>query len=93
MNIDIRGAIISDNDQAVYDYFKIAATSPKKVSAVLEEAKIKQVNQLTVTINSGGGSVFAAAELYRPNLFRRGERGSCKALPVYRGEFQDRFPG
>lgn len=59
MKIEIKGPIISDGDQWVYDYFGIPATSPKKVNAALDSA-----GDVEVVINSGGGSVFAGSEIY-----------------------------
>lgn len=59
MKIEIKGPIISDGDQRIYDYFKIPATSPKKVVAALEGE-----GDVDVIINSGGGSVFAGSEIY-----------------------------
>lgn len=64
MKIAIKGPIISDSDQWVYDWFGIPATSPEKVSSVIEKAIRNNVNELTVVINSGGGSVFSASEIY-----------------------------
>lgn len=64
MKINIKGPIISDGDQWIYDWFDIPATSPSKVSREIDEAVKNQSNELTVVINSGGGSVFAASEIY-----------------------------
>lgn len=59
--IEIKGAIIPDGEQWIYDWFGIPATSPQKVNKALEKAKDKDVE---VVINSGGGSVFAGSEIY-----------------------------
>ncbi|WP_334313199.1 head maturation protease, ClpP-related [Terrihalobacillus insolitus] len=59
--IDIKGPIIPTDDQWIYDMFDIEATSPKKVSDALDEAKGDDVE---VYINSGGGSVFDGSEIY-----------------------------
>ncbi|ARK25995.1 hypothetical protein SporoP37_15825 [Sporosarcina sp. P37] len=64
MKIDIKGPIINDSDQWIYDWFDIPATSPGKVSALIEKAIRNQDNELTIVINSGGGSVYAASEMY-----------------------------
>ncbi|GEN83620.1 hypothetical protein SLU01_19320 [Sporosarcina luteola] len=64
MKIAIKGPIISDGDQRVYDWFGIPATSPDKVSKTIDSAIRNNVNELTVVINSGGGSVFSASEIY-----------------------------
>lgn len=64
MKVTIKGPIISDGDQWIYDWFGIPATSPVKVSKAIDKAIKNSVNELTVTINSGGGSVFSASEIY-----------------------------
>ncbi len=62
MKIAIKGPIISDGDQWIYDWFDIPATSPKKVNELLSKAS--QNEEIEVDINSGGGSVFDASEIY-----------------------------
>lgn len=59
--IKIKGPIVDNDDQWIYDLFGIEATSPKKVEEVISKAKGKDVE---VEINSGGGSVFAGSEIY-----------------------------
>ena len=59
--IEIKGPIIADGDQWIYDWFGIPATSPKKVNDVLNKANGKDVE---IIINSGGGSVFSGSEIY-----------------------------
>lgn len=59
--IDIKGPIISSNDQWIYDWLDIEATSPKKVSGALDVAN---GDDIEVYINSGGGSVFDGSEIY-----------------------------
>ncbi len=61
MKINIKGPIIPSNHQWIYDLFGIEATSPKKVSEQLENAGEED---LDVYVNSGGGSVFDASEIY-----------------------------
>ena len=62
MKIDIKGPIISNDDQFIYDYFEIESTSPKKVNDLIAQAKVNE--ELEIIINSGGGSVFAGSEIY-----------------------------
>lgn len=62
MKIDIRGPIIDDDDQMIYDWFGIKATSPTKVKRLLD--KNPKGERIEVSINSGGGSVFAGSEIY-----------------------------
>lgn len=61
MKVNIKGPIISSNDQWIYDWFGIEATSPKKVADQLSKANGEDID---VDINSGGGSVFDASEIY-----------------------------
>lgn len=58
--IPIKGAIISDNLQRIYDWIGIEATSPGKVIASLPTDN----TEIEVVINSGGGDVFAGSEIY-----------------------------
>lgn len=62
MKIDIKGVIISDSDQFIYDWFGINATSPSLVSKQIKKAKNNE--DLEIYINSGGGSVFSGSEIY-----------------------------
>lgn len=57
----IKGPIISNNDQWIYDWLDMEATSPKSVSNQIENAAGED---LEVEINSGGGSVFDGSEIY-----------------------------
>lgn len=59
--VNIKGAIISSDDQWIYDLFEMESTSPKNVSESLEMANGAD---LEVIINSGGGSVHAGSEIY-----------------------------
>lgn len=59
--IKINGAIISNDEQWIYDMFGIEATSPDKVNNALDEANGEDV---VVAINSEGGYVFSGSEIY-----------------------------
>jgi len=59
--VSIRGPIVSSNEQRIYEWFGIEATSPKSVMNVINSA---EGDDLEVEINSGGGSVFAGSEIY-----------------------------
>lgn len=61
MKIDIKGAIVPNDDAWIYDWFGETCTSPKNVSAALEEANGEDVD---IEINSGGGDIFAGSEIY-----------------------------
>lgn len=57
----VKGVIISDEEQWIYDYFEIPACSPNKINKVLTEANGDDVE---IIINSGGGSVNSGSEIY-----------------------------
>lgn len=59
--INVKGTIISNDVQWIYDLFDIEATSPNRVLDELEQANGEDVE---VIINSGGGDVFAGSEIY-----------------------------
>jgi ATP-dependent protease ClpP protease subunit len=63
MKINVKGTIIPNDDQWVYDLFKIDAISPAKVLKGITAAAEKG-ELLEVDINSGGGDIFAASEIY-----------------------------
>lgn len=64
MKIEIKGRIVSDDHIEVYQWFGYAATSPSVVKNAIAEAEASGDKELLVEINSGGGSVFAGAEIY-----------------------------
>lgn len=59
--IEVKGAIVSNDDKWVYDLFEMEHTSPKCIDKAIAESKGKDA---VVQINSGGGSVFAGSEIY-----------------------------
>lgn len=61
MNVDIKGAIVSNDDKWIYEWCGYEATAPKDVLALIEAAKGEK---LDVYINSGGGDIFAGSEIY-----------------------------
>ena len=61
MRISIAGVIVPDDDLRVYKLYGITATSPSSVRQALQAANGADV---VVTINSGGGDVFAGDEIY-----------------------------
>jgi ATP-dependent protease ClpP protease subunit len=60
--INIKGPIVSSQQQWIYDYFGIEATSPSKVSKVLNSIMTNE--DLEIEINSNGGDISAASEIY-----------------------------
>lgn len=59
--VNIKGVIVPSDYGWIYDLFGIENTSPKKISDALADASGEDIE---VHINSGGGSVFAGAEIY-----------------------------
>lgn len=58
--IKISGVIIPNDHQEIYDWFGLEATSPRKV-----ENQLNEINgDVTIEINSGGGSLFSGSEIY-----------------------------
>lgn len=62
--IPIKGAIVDDDTAMFYDYFGMTCTSPKKVSAILDEEVAEDDDDIVVDIASNGGDVFVASEIY-----------------------------
>lgn len=61
MKISIRGPIISSNQHRIYQWYGMEATSPKSVADALAKGNGERAE---VEINSGGGEIFAASEIY-----------------------------
>ena len=61
MKISIRGPIVSSNQHRFYQFYGMEATSPKSVADALAKGNGEQAE---VEINSGGGEIFAASEIY-----------------------------
>lgn len=59
--INVKGAIVSNSDKWIYELFDIDATCPKDITSVLENSKGEDVQ---LTINSPGGDVWSASEIY-----------------------------
>ena len=60
--INIKGPIVSSQQQWIYDYFGIEATSPSKVNKILDSIMTNE--DLEIEINSNGGDISAASEIY-----------------------------
>lgn len=61
MKISIRGPIVSSNTHRFYQFYGMEATSPKSVADALAKGAGERAE---VEINSGGGEIFAASEIY-----------------------------
>lgn len=60
MKINVKGAIVPNNDKWIYDMLEMDATSPKDVFDALPSTD----DDIEVIINSGGGDVFSGSEIY-----------------------------
>lgn len=60
MPIEIKGPIVSDEDKWIYDWFDVPCTAPQSVKKAIAETK----GDLHLLINSPGGDMFAASEIY-----------------------------
>lgn len=61
MKIDVKGVIVSNDDKPIYDLFDMESTSPNVVTEALNKADGDDVE---VTINSGGGDLFAGSHIF-----------------------------
>lgn len=61
MKISIRGPIVSNNQHRFYQFYGMEATCPKSVADALAKSNGERAE---VEINSGGGDIFAASEIY-----------------------------
>lgn len=59
--INVKGAIVSNDEKWVYEWLEMDATSPNDIVNQLEEANGEEV---LVSINSPGGDVWSASEIY-----------------------------
>lgn len=58
MKIEVKGAIISNDEKWIYDLFEMDSTAPKDILLPTNGEKVE------VVINSGGGNVYAGSEIY-----------------------------
>lgn len=62
MELEIKGVIVGNDDKWIYDWFGIEACCPKDITEALKERKDDE--KVIVQINSCGGNVFAASEIF-----------------------------
>ena len=62
MEIQIKGTIIPNEDKNLYEYYGYENTCPKDVSTAFE--KVGDDENVDIYINSGGGDIFSATEIY-----------------------------
>lgn len=70
MKVDIKGVIVPNDYEEIYEWFGIEHASPRKVAAMLDAANGEAVE---VEINSGGGHVMAGSEIYSALRNYKGE--------------------
>lgn len=61
--IDMKGVVVSDDLADVYDFFNYSYISPKKVNDILNDDD-DEIEDVVININSPGGYVDAASEIY-----------------------------
>lgn len=62
MKINIKGAIVRNNNKFIYDWLEMDAVCPRDVINAIESAKDGE--ELEVIIASGGGDVYAGSEIF-----------------------------
>lgn len=60
--IDIKGPIITNDDKWIYDWFGVASCCPADIRLQLDD--VADDEGVQVVINSSGGDIFAASEIY-----------------------------
>jgi ATP-dependent protease ClpP protease subunit len=60
--IDIKGPIITNDDKWIYDWFGVASCCPADIRLQLDD--VANDEGVQVVINSSGGDIFAASEIY-----------------------------
>lgn len=60
--IDIKGPIITNDDKWIYDWFGVDSCCPADIRLQLDE--VADDEGVQVVINSSGGDIFAASEIY-----------------------------
>lgn len=63
MRIGIKGLIVPNDDAWIYDLLEYESTSPKAVEDMLQQAETTG-EDVDIDINSPGGDVFSASEIY-----------------------------
>lgn len=60
--IEIKGPIITNDDKWIYDWFGVASCCPADIRSQLDD--VTDDESVQVVINSSGGDIFAASEIY-----------------------------
>ena len=91
MKIDVKGAIVQNEDKWIYDWWGMDAACPRDVIEKLEKANGEPVD---VYINSGGGDILAGSEIFAAlqtyegalNIHVVGMAGSAASIIACAGE-------
>jgi len=70
LRVRLNGDVVGDGDLWLYEFFEVPAFSPQTVRDAIEATP--EGEDLTLEINSGGGSAFAGFEMY--SVLRSAER-------------------
>lgn len=62
MKIEIKGAIIPNDDKWIYDWCEMDATCPRDIAKIIDTLPMGE--PLDVYINSPGGEIFTGSEIY-----------------------------
>lgn len=76
MRITLNGYVSSDEDKFIYDWFGFPAFCPGDVRNAIES--IPEEEELTLEINSYGGSVWAGSEIY--SVLRSAKNPTCAEI-------------
>lgn len=74
--ININGSIVPNDEKWIYDWYEMDAVCPKDVQTIIDSANGEKIE---VEISSGGGDIFAGADIYA-------------ALKMYKGEVEITIP-
>ena len=79
MIIDVKGAIVGNNQKWIYEWLEMDATSPKDVISALRDTKDNE--EIEVNISSGGGNAYAGMEIYTALKDYKG-KVTCRVVGV-----------
>ncbi|MBQ8574819.1 MAG: Clp protease ClpP [Clostridia bacterium] len=73
MRINIKSDIVGNDEAWIYRWYGIDCVTPKNVLSALDEARKNNNERVDIYINSGGGDIFAASEIYSALIEYEGE--------------------
>lgn len=72
LKIDIKGTIVANDDKWIYEWLEYDAVCPRDVAQKISGC-LSEDESLVLEINSGGGDLFAATEIYSELLRHKGK--------------------